>query len=122
MLSVANFLQALRVKFRKDEQVAERIDRLQRQLRHMVLEVPEAHKPVMRMRCVEEFHRTMSPLYVRIERNDHSLVKEIDHPMFKELELDQLFFRCNDATRAVMLAHLNVMREHAVVCMAATLV
>ena len=115
--SVSNFLKALRTKFRKDEQASEKIDRLQRQMQHMVLGVPDTHKPIMRRRCVEEFHKTMSPLYGRIERNDHSIVAEINNPLVKDMEFDRLFLRCNEPTRTVVLAHLNAMRAHAVLCM-----
>ena len=117
VLSVSDFVQALRTKFRKDEDISEKLERLQRQMRHMVFDVPAAHKTTMRKRCVGEFHKTMAPLYGRIELNDHSIVDEIDNPMFREMEFDRLFGRCSATTRAVVFSHLNAMRAHALLCM-----
>lgn len=114
--SVWDFIDALRTRFRKDEDTSDKLQRLQRQMRQLVFEVSDSQKMVVRKRLVEEFYKTLAPLHGRIAAGDCKVVAEVDSPTFKDLAFDNLFDRCNEKTQKVVLQHLDAMCTYAKAC------
>ena len=58
-------------------------------------------------RMITLFHKNMHVLYGRIYADDHSVVDDVTHPLFKNLDLQLKFDSYSEQDRACAFAHLK---------------